>query len=113
MNQKSIKAFILLDVLFGLNLLLALVLLCGYFGHMVSGFCEKSNACRRLIIQFYSSDQSSSQSDELLFPATLHFEQEGAAGRQQVIHKKRGVFVALHNPHVASMLYVRFDEDAT
>jgi hypothetical protein len=112
MNQGSIKAFILLDVLFGLNLLLALVLLCGYFTQMVYGFSSKGAACRRLIVQYYC-DQVPDDSDVLTRDVTLYFEQKTALDRDRLMLKKSGVFLVLQDPHVAeSNLYVRFDENA-
>lgn len=54
MDKELSKAFILLDVLFGMVLMIAVMLLCGYFRHMAGGFYAASAQCRALASAYYA-----------------------------------------------------------
>ena len=112
MRGVVVKGFILLDVLFGMSLLLAVVLLCGYFEQLARGFGGKSAARRSLIAHYYHVCMDGTPQAPQM-PAVLQFEQYDAKGAAVYFWRQQGVFTVVHDDRVAAdYLYVRFDEDA-
>lgn len=112
MRGVIVKGFILLDVLFGMSFLLAVVLLCGYFEQLARGFGGKSTARRSLIAHYYHVCMDGAPQAPQV-PAIMQFEQHDAKGGTVYFRRQQGVFTVVHNDWVAAdYLYVRFDEDA-
>ena len=79
MRVVVVKGFILLDVLFGMTLLLGVLLLCGYFEQLARGFAAKSGARQSLIAHYYHV-RMDDVPQAVQIPAMLQFEQHDATG---------------------------------
>ena len=111
MRVVVVKAFIILDALFAMSLLLAVVLLCGYFELLARGFGGKSSARRSLIARYYSERMNKPTQAKCL-PAGLRFEQRDKRGAVVCVRQRRGAFTAVNDVRAApDNLYVRFDEE--
>ncbi len=67
MNKELSKAFILLDALFGVALMIAVMLLCGYFRQMAGGFYGVSADWRALAHAYYAAADPIKLDTTLLF----------------------------------------------
>lgn len=110
MKQLESKAFILLDVLFSLNLLLALLVLCGYFEQVTAEFSRRSNKYRNLIATYYSFEAH--KNGHLVEVSGNVFFYQKQDLENKLLAKKEGVFHMISDEKLLHpALYLSFDEN--
>ena len=110
MRVVGTKAFILLDVFFGLILSLGLVLFCSYFGQFACGFFEKSRIVRDFITSYYQNRFSETYDSQqstvtILIKQPNNYHDVTLAPVQGTISTMHATKLPIH------FLYLRFDED--